>query len=362
MNIRPALAALAAGLLAASCGNHKNDNLHASAPTIDVAQPEVDSVTLSTTYPGELTAAQKVNVVARVNGQLMSKSFEGGQYVRKGTVLFRIEDSTYRDAVQQAEASLATALSTRDYAASHYEAVKKAFESNAVSRMEVKQAESSLNQAEASIKNAKAALESARTSLSYCTITAPISGLVSNSTMDVGNYVNGEGSAVVMTTIYNTSSLTANFSVGSDQTVADSLLTHIPLMFSDPVAHQYHGDLSYVAPTLDTSTGTLLLQCKIPNTYNELRPGMYVKVNLPYKVESKAILVKDASISTDQLGKYLYVVNDSGTVVYTPIKVGPLYHDSLRVVESGINPDSRYVTKALLKVKDGMKVNPHLVP
>lgn len=362
MNIRLSMAALAAGLLAVSCGNHKNDNLHSSAPTIDVACPEVDSVTLRTTYPGELTANQKVNVVARVNGQFLSKFFEGGQYVNKGAVLFRIEDTTYRDAVQQAEASLATAVSSRDYAASHYEAVKKAFESNAVSRMELKQAESSLSQAEASIKNAKAALETARTNLSYCTITAPISGVVSNATMDVGNYVNGEGSAVVMATIYDTSSLTANFAVGSDQTVADSLLTQIPLVFSDPVSHEYYGDLSYVSPTLDTSTGTLSLQCKIHNTYNELRPGMYVKVNLPYKVDPKAVLVKDASISTDQLGKYLYVVNDSGTVVYTPIKVGPLYRDSLRVVESGIGPDARYVTKALLKVKDGMKVNPHLVP
>lgn len=362
MNIRLSIAALAAGLLAVSCGNHKNDNLHSAAPTIDVAQPEVDSVTLRTTYPGELTANQKVNVVARVNGQFIAKFFEGGQYVNKGTVLFRIEDTTYRDAVQQAEASLATAVSSRDYAASHYDAVKKAFESNAVSKMELKQAESSLSQAEASIKNAKAALETARTNLSYCTITAPISGVVSNATMDVGNYVNGAGSAVVMATIYDTSSLTANFAVGSDQTVADSLLTQIPLVFSDPVSHQYFGDLSYVSPTVDTSTGTLSLQCKINNTYNELRPGMYVKVNLPYKVDPKAILVKDASISTDQLGKYLYVVNDSGTVVYTPIKVGPLYRDSLRVVESGIGPDARYVTKALLKVKDGMKVNPRLVP
>lgn len=143
--------------------------------------------------------------------------------------------------------------------------------------------------------------------------------------------------------------------------IDSSFLSHIPLIFSDSIGHQYYGDLSYVAPALDTSTGTLALQCKIPNTYNELRPGMFVKIDLPYKVEKNAILVKDASISTDQLGKYLYVVNDSNTVVYTPIKVGPLYRDSLRVVESGITPQSKYVTKALLKVKEGMKVKTHLV-
>lgn len=68
------------------------------------------------------------------------------------------------------------------------------------------------------------------------------------------------------------------------------------------------------------------------------------------------MLVRDASIGTDQLGKYLYVVNDSDKVVYTPIEVGGLYRDSMRVVTKGISPESRYITSALLKVRDGMPV------
>lgn len=366
MNKNLTMAAIAAGLLVASCSGHKKGEVDMTEETIDVALPEVDSVTISTTYPGELTANQKVDVVARVSGQLISKSYNGGDFVNKGTVLFRIEDSKYRDAVQQANAALATAVSEKEYAQSHYDAVKKALESDAVSKMEVNQAESSLRQAEASIQNAKAALETARTNLSYCTITAPISGLTTSSSMDVGNYVNGEGSAVVMTTIYDNSVLTANFSIESNEATKpemadDSRLSHIPLSFADSVTHTYYGDLSYVAPVVNDNTGTIDLQCRVKNTYNELRPGMFVKVDLPEETLPKAILVKDAAISTDQLGKYLYVVNDSNTVVYTPIKVGPLYRDSLRVVYSGITPESKYVTQALLKVREGMKVKPHTV-
>lgn len=366
MNIRLTLVTITAGFLVCSCGGNKAVDSDMSGEAIDVALPEIDSVTLSTTYPGQLTAVQKVDVVARVNGQLLSQSYENGQYVTKGTVLFKIEDTKYRDAVQQADAALATAISERDYAKSHYEAVKKALESDAVSKMEVNQAESTLEQAEASIRNARAALETARTNLSYCTVTAPISGMASASLMDVGNYINGDGAPVKMMSIYDTTVLTANFSIDSDQAfspeMADSkVLSHIPLCFSDTLSHKYYGDLSYVAPALEESTGTLDLQCHINNTYNELKPGMFVKVDLPYGNMPKAILVKDASISTDQLGKYLYVVNDSNTVVYTPIKVGPLYHDSLRVVTSGITPESKYITKALLKVREGMKVKTRLV-
>ena len=70
------------------------------------------------------------------------------------------------------------------------------------------------------------------------------------------------------------------------------------------------------------------------------------------------MIVKDASISTDQLGKYLYTVNDSNKVVYTPVTVGDLYQDTLRIITSGIAPGTRYVTKAMLKVRPGMSINP----
>ena len=63
-------------------------------------------------------------------------------------------------------------------------------------------------------------------------------------------------------------------------------------------------------------------------------------------------------IGTDQLGKYVYVVNDSDKVVYTPIQTGELYHDTLRIVSSGLKPTDRYVTQALMKVRDGMTVKP----
>ena len=116
--------------------------------------------------------------------------------------------------------------------------------------------------------------------------------------------------------------------------------------------------MSYLAPDIRLSTGTLEVKAKVGNPYGELKAGMYVTVSLPSGFEPHAILVRDASIGTDQQGKFLYVVNDSDKVVYTPVKVGALVRDSMRIVNSGISPQTRYVTKALLKVKDGMKVKP----
>ena len=362
------IAMVAASGVFVSC-HHSSKGTDMAAETVDVALPVVDTITLSNVYPGYLTANSSVNVVAKVNGQILAKNFTGGTKVDRGKVLFTIDSSTYRDELQQAQAALATAVSSRDYAKAHYEAVKKALESDAVSKMEVVQAESAYQQAEASIKNAQASVDNARRLLGYCTVVAPISGVVSENTMSVGNYVTGQGAPVVLATIYDTSSVSANFAIEDDRlhdiinslALKDSLdFKTIPVAFDEPLPHEYTGEISYVAPTLNNSTGTLKLKCKIMNPYGELRPGMYVKIDLPYDRMTDAVLVKDSSLGSDQLGKYLYVVNDSNKVVYTPVKVGPLYRDSLRVITSGIRPTDRYVTKALLKVRDSMTVSPRM--
>lgn len=368
--ILTALAVSTLSLITVSCHNKSHSAANAGAEKIDVAVPEVQSIILYNTYPGTLTANSSVDVKAKVNGTIQSKNYVSGTPVKKGQSLFTIDASLYRDALNQAEASLATARSTRDYAKEHYEAVKKALESDAVSKMEVIQAESAYKQAEASIKNAEAALSTARTRLAYCNVTAPIDGDVTDNSVSVGNYVSGEGEPFTLCTIYDNSKMKVNFAIADDEFLDllnsmnrnDSLdLTNLPVEFSEPLPHKYTAVLDYMAPAMKTSTGTLNLKAEIDNSYKELRAGMYAKVKLPNSRVDNAVLVKDASIGTDQLGKYLYVVNDSNKVVYTPVEVGDLYCDTLRVINKGIKPGERYVTKALLKVRDGMTVTPSLV-
>lgn len=116
--------------------------------------------------------------------------------------------------------------------------------------------------------------------------------------------------------------------------------------------------LDYLSPNVTLTTGTLRLRAELDNPEGTLRPGLFVSVTLPYGEADNAILVNDASIGTDQLGKYLYVVNDSNIVNYRHIEPGQLTDGNMRIVKSGLSPNERYVTKALLKVRQGMKINP----
>ena len=349
-------------------GDKKTDTERAM--TVDVAMPVVDSVVLHKTYPGYLAANQAVQLVARVDGYLMSHPFEGGSFVKKGTILFTIEDKSYRDAVAKAEAELADAKSTYQYASSQYEAMKEAYESDAVSQMEVLQAKNSMETAAADIKSAEASLRTARTTLGYCTVTAPCDGHVTCGAFDLGTYLAGSGSPVTLGTIYDDAVMVAVFSIEDSRyfdlvknfkdSAEDVDYEKMPIEFSEELPHKYTGDLSYMAPSIDKSTGTMLLKARIENPYNELKAGMYATVSLPYGFEPNAILIKDASIGTDQLGKYIYTVNDSNKVVYTPIEVGETVNDTLRIVTKGITADTKYVTKALLKVRDGQTVDPRM--
>ncbi|MBD5230229.1 MAG: efflux RND transporter periplasmic adaptor subunit [Bacteroidales bacterium] len=352
-----------------SCSK-KKDNEESSAPrSVQVAEAFTDSVVLYKTLPGMITTASETNVVARVNGNIIAQHFTGGQYVKKGQVLYTIESDTYRDAVQQAEAALASARSQYDYYSQQLTAMERALEANAVSKMQVVQAQSSKDQAAASIKTAQAALSTARTNLSHCTVTAPSSGYISEGIIDAGNYVSGEAEAVTLATIYDNSDLQARFSIsdteyetlmGQTGGLTDSLYRNVPLTFRDSLKNNYTTNLFYESPSVDESTASLNLIGTVTNRDNELKNGMYVSVSLPYGVEPHAILVKDASLGSDQLGYYLFTVDDNDEVHQTPVQVGDLYHDSLRIVNSGIRAGQKYVTKALLNVRSGEKVKPVL--
>lgn len=358
---------LVAMLPLASC-HKKTTDQSTEIQSVDVALPLTDSIVVTETYPGELTPDKALEVVARVDGYIVGKYFNDGDYVKEGQTLFSIEPTMYANAVAEAEATLATAQSTAEYSRRQYEAMKKAYQSQAVSQMDVIKAESAMNEAEASIKSAQAQLKTARTNLGYCTVKALVSGHVAAPNVIIGQYVAGAGSPVVLTTIYDDSTVSANFSVEemkyqqilNNKVDAPIDFSDILVTFNDTLPHVYHGHLDYVAPDVNTSTGTIRLKVKMDNPYGELKAGMYSLVHLPTEVLPQAILIKDASISTDQAGKYVYVVNDSNKVVSRQIEVGSLYNDSMRVVLSGLQPTDRYVTRALLKVKPGMEVKPAL--
>ena len=351
------------------CKEKKDAGAMKGMPTlaISVAKPIVKDITLTKDYPGYLTTEKTVNLVARVNGTLQSVSYAPGGRVKKGQLLFVIEPTLYNDKVAQAEAELKTAQAQLEYARNNYSRVKEAVKSDAVSQIQVLQSESSVTEGVAAVSNAEAALSTARTNLGYCYVRAPFDGTISKSTVDIGSYVGGSLQPVTLATIYKDDQMYAYFNVADNQWLEMSMNNQQPtkdlpkkimVQLGKEGTESYPATLDYLSPNVDLNTGTLMVRANFDNPQGVLKSGLYVSITLPYGEADHAILVKEASIGTDQLGKFLYAVNDSDIVHYRHIEIGQLINDTLRQVLGGLSPQERYVTEALMKVRDGMKIKP----
>ena len=351
------------------CKEKKDAGAMKGMPTlaISVAKPIVKDITLTKDYPGYLTTEKTVNLVARVNGTLQSVSYAPGGRVKKGQLLFVIEPTLYNDKVAQAEAELKTAQAQLEYARNNYSRMKEAVKSDAVSQKQVLQSESSVTEGVAAVSNAEAALSTARTNLGYCYVRAPFDGTISKSTVDIGSYVGGSLQPVTLATIYKDDQMYAYFNVADNQWLEMSMNNQQPtkdlpkkimVQLGKEGTESYPATLDYLSPNVDLNTGTLMVRANFDNPQGVLKSGLYVSITLPYGEADHAILVKEASIGTDQLGKFLYAVNDSDIVHYRHIEIGQLINDTLRQVLGGLSPQERYVTEALMKVRDGMKIKP----
>ena len=332
-----------------ACNKKQSSGTTMEALPIDVARPMVQNVTLTKDYPGYLEAESTVDLVGRVNGVLQAKNFAPGSRVKQGQVLFVIEPTLYD--------------------VSSYQRMKEAIKSDAVSRIQYLQAESTVTSCEAAVSNAEAALKTARTNLSYCYVKAPCSGVVDISNYSVGAYIGGALQPVKLATVYKDDRMYSYFNIADNQYLTYQLVQEnnskipaaahfVTLSLGTDGSRTWKARLDYLSPNVTLTTGTLRLRAELDNPEGTLRPGLFVSVTLPYGEADNAILVNDASIGTDQLGKYLYVVNDSNIVNYRHIEPGQLTDGNMRIVKSGLSPNERYVTKALLKVRQGMKINP----
>ena len=321
-----------------------------SPPKISVATPLVKDIVLTKEYPGYLQSNSTIDIVARVNGYLIKQNYKPGQMVNKGDVLFVIEPELYLNAVQQAEAQLNSATATLEYAKNNYERMLEASQSDAISQIELIQANTKVSTSEAAVTNAKAALQT-----------------VNN--IDVGNYVSGSVQPVKLATLYNNNPIYIYFNIEDNQylNMAVSNRMHngksllgdsVNIRMMNELMPTIRASVDYLSPNVTLTTGTLNLRAVIKDNNWGLRSGMYCTIELPYSEEKNAILINDASTGTDQLGRYIYVVNDDNTVEYRHIEVGQIINDSLIQVTSGLSKGERYVTKALLKVRNGIKIEP----
>ncbi len=365
-----ALGAILLSVLLVGCDNSVAQNAAPPAPAVSAADVVVKSISQWDSFNGRIEAVESVQLRPRVSGYIDKVNYTDGQEVKKGEVLFTIDDRTYRAALEQAQASLARAKTQASLAQSEANRTDKLINTHLVSREEWEQRRSAATQAQADIRAAQAAVDTAQLNLDFTKVTTPIDGRASRALITSGNLVTAGDSASVLTTLVSQKTVYVYFDVDEStylhyQNLARSgqgassnhmaLPVEIGLTGEDGYPHQ--GKVDFLDNQLTPSTGTIRMRALLDNAQRQFTPGLFARVRLPGSAEFNATLIDDKAVLTDQDRKYVYIVDKEGKAQRRDITPGRLAA-GLRIVQRGLNPGDKVIVDGLQKVfMPGMPVN-----
>lgn len=344
-------------------------------PTIPVVLPKVQTVSDYVEFTGNAASASQVKLIARVVGFLEQIHFADGALVRKGDLLFTVQQDQYKAQLQQAQAQLQLQQASLAYAKTEVNRFTALLKRDAATQLDVDRWNFQRESAEAEILSAKAQVALAQLNLSYTEIRAPFDGQMATHLVDPGNVVGGNGQSSALAEISQLDPIYVVANMSSQQalqirtnldqrrlTLDELHKVPVDVALSDEAGYPHHGTVEYVAPAIDQATGTLLVRGILRNPDRTLLPGVFVKIRLPMgKVVERALLVPDRAVQEDQGGRYLLVLTADNVVQKRYVQLGALSGD-LRVITTGIGWADRVVTGELWRASPGTKVAPQLAP
>lgn len=338
-----------------------------SAPQIAVQTVHTEDSELAKTFPATIKGKTDIAIRPQVTGFITKVHVDEGQHVRKGQVLFTLDQVQFQAAVDQAEASVNSARTALSTAQITEQNKKMLFDKNIISEYEWQMAANTLAQAKAQLAQAQAGLVTARKNLAYTVVTAPSDGVV-------GTIPNREGSlaspssAQPLTTVSDNSEVYAYFSLtekdllalNAKGTIEDGIKSMPPveLVLADGSVYPVKGKVATVSGVIESSTGASSVRALFDNPSGRLRSGSTGMVSIPV-INKDVILIPQKATFEVQDKRFVYTLNDSNKTVTTPVTVQSLSDGKQFVVLSGLKPGDRVVTEGVgTKIREGMPVTP----
>ena len=334
----------------------------AKVPTVETDTVKMVSGENPRRYVGTLESIEHVDIMPRVTGNLLKIHFTEGSIVRKGALLYELEDTTYRAAVEKLKAEKESLEAAFAYARKEFTRSDTLLRSKAVAVSTHDKSVLDIDSAQANVKQLKASLLDAENTLSYTKIYAPITGRIGKSAFTEGNLITPQGGK--LTDIEMTAPIYVRFSIservfrrdfGGSAGIRTKALVRIQL--ADGLLYGETARVSLIDNKISTSTNTITLWAVFQNADGELIPGGFVSVLLSRESNRKLPAVVPSALVADENGYLVYVLDAENRVSARRVRTGALA-DGLQIVTEGLKGTERIVSGGTNKVRPGMTVAP----
>ena len=354
--------ACAAGCLT-SCGSKEPEQKMTSYETITVKKQDI---TIPLKFSARLRGKSDVTITPQASGQLMRIAVSEGQQVKKGEVLFVIDSRNAQLELEAAQANLQAAQAQENSAKLEFESNKNLFEKKIVSNYMLANSENAYKQAQAAVAQARAAVNRAKVELGFCTITAPVTGIIGEIAVRVGDQVSPLSE---LTLLSGNTTIDAEFSLtealieelvqsGMTSKQKEEYIAHLPevtFVMKNGTEYPHKGRITTLTGVVNASTGSLSCKATFPNPEGHLYSGVQGTVVMPYS-EADVIVIPQFSVVRLQDKAFVYKVLADSTATAVDVTMEDAGNGKDYIIKSGLKVGDRIVATGANNVMEGQKV------
>ncbi len=352
----------------------------ATPPPLNVTVAPViqKDVFVMRTWVGLLDGYQNAEIRAQVTGYLTTQNYKEGSVVKKGSVLFTIDQRPFQAALAQAQADYAKAVAQAQLSQITLDRQTQLYKTKVISQQEYDTSYQDTQAAVATVAAAQANVQSAQINLAYFTIVAPFDGIAGVAQAQIGDLVGPGGSATVLTQMSQVNPIKVNFSITEQEylnayqllqrlqnTPSENLEGKLTLKLADGSPYGQPGKFDFVNRQVNASTGTIQITALFPNDDDLLRPGLFARVTAPTDEIKGALLVPQVALVELQGSYMISVLGANNEVVTLPVATGPVEGPNQVVTpkKAGtLKAGMKVIVGGVEKVRPGVKVNPQPAP
>ena len=346
-----------------SCGVDMPQVKQTSFETLTI---EKSTIEVPIKFSAKMKGKTDVTITPQVSGQLMQICVVEGQRVTKGQTLFVIDQRNAQLDLENAQANLYSAQASESNAKLEYESCKNLYEKKIISKYLLDDAYNDYMQAQAAVAQARAKVDRARVDLGFCTITAPVTGLIGEIPVRMGDQVS---QSTYLTTLSGNTTMDAEFSVteslieamvseGAKAADRKKYMEEIPevtFLMKNGTEYQHKGRINTLTGVVNPVTGTIAVKATFPNPDGQLISGIQGTVVLPVTREN-VIVIPQVSVVKLQDRQQVYKVLADSTATAVEVTTEDVGNGEDYIATSGLNVGDRIVTVGANNVREGQKV------